>query len=214
MVITRVGIRTMRSRQRLPVKTIPYKTQVGQAFIEAVIAITAMMVLLFAIQLTGKMRADSIDLLGESSYRTFMHTLRESKDRADRIRLRVGASGLDKKFSEQLLHVYENDLIRVRSERENPRMHPTLFQRTLSPLSLSRTSYLFVNAGQSDSANEVQQRIEKSSDAWLRDTLETRKRLNTVVEPLRRIDAPWGRASLTSEWLKVWAGQTPIPQSK
>lgn len=204
----------MTPSQPLPEKSIPYKTQVGQAFIEAVIAITAMMVLLFAIQLTGKMRADSIDLLGESSYRTFAHTLRESKYRADRIRLPAGASGLDKKFAEQLLHVYEDGLIRVRSEHENTRIHSTLFQRALSPLSLSRTSYLFVNAGQSDSANEVQQRIEKSSEAWLRDTQQTRKQLNTVVEPLRRIDAPWGRASLTSEWLKVWAGQTPIPHSK
>jgi|GEM_PF-884274 len=186
----------------------------GQALIEAVVTLTALIGLIFAIQLTGHIRTNSLDLLGESSYLSFMQSLKKFERKDSSAGKVSDQSALQKRFSEQLLYVSEEGLIRTQSVQDNGRYLRMPAYRALSPLSLSRTNYLFVNAGQSDSASEVQDRIEKSNEPWLSASRQTRVLIKSVSEPLRRIDAPWGRPRLTTDWLMPWAGQSPAIRSK
>lgn len=184
-------------------------SQSGQAMIEAVLSLVALIGLLFAIQLTGQIRSDSIDLLGKSSYQSFLQTLKKFQPMSLRKDLSGKNSDLETKFSQQLLYVFEEGLIRTKSDQDHSRYVDLPAYQSMSPLRLSRTSYLFINAGQSESASEVQQRIERSKDAWMSGTKPTRVLLSSVKEPLRRTDAPWRRAPLTTDWLMKWAGQIP-----
>jgi hypothetical protein len=178
--------------------------QNGQALIESVLMMMTLIALLFAIQLTGQLRSQSIDLLGESSFQTFMLTQKKltseswaigtqaiQKDRlgpypvADRM--------LDKVFSKQLLDVHQGGLVGVKSAKG--RLH--------------RSSYLLINAGESDSALEMQRRIEHSKEAWTHATRISQRSLGTLRDPLGRVDAPWARERLSTDWLRRWAEVKP-----
>jgi len=185
--------------------------QKGQALIEAALTLIALTGLIFAIQLTGELRANSLELLGKSSYQTFLKTLKKSERKDSSSSMTTGNSELQMRFAEQLLYVSEDGFIHAQSTQDRAAYLRMPAYRALSPLSLSRTSYLFVNAGQSDSASEVQSRIENSNEPWLNATRPTRVLLKSVSQPLRRTDAPWRRPPLTTDWLKSWAGQSPLP---
>lgn len=187
--------------------------QRGQALIETVFVLIAMLGLLFAIQTTGQIRTESLDLLGESSYGSFIQSLHRFEQRTQNNSFEMKGSTQKIKFANQLLHVHEEGLIQVKSHRMVSRGQGSAALRTLGPMSMSRTSYLFVNAGQSNTAREAQSRIEQSDDAWRSVTERTRTLLKSVIEPIRRIDAPWRRSQLTTDWLKKWSGQSPATTS-
>ena len=187
--------------------------QRGQALIEAVFVLIVILGLLFAIQATGQIRTESLDLLGESSYGSFIQSLHRFDRRPPAKSFEKKDSTQKIKFVNQLLHVHEEGLIQVKSHRIVLRDQGSDALRPLGPMSLSRTSYLFVNAGQSNTALETQSRIEQSDDAWRSVTEQTRTLLKSVIEPIRRVDAPWARSPLTTDWLKEWSGQSPATTS-
>jgi len=173
--------------------------QNGQALLEAVFMMLVLVAILFAIQSTGQLRSQSLDLLGESSYQTFLLTQQKSARTAPPSKLRsmgpypVSNTLLERALAQQLLEVHHGGLVTATSAKGV----------------LHRTSYLLVNAGQSDSAIEAQQRIEHSKDAWVSVAGRSQRHLTPFRETLRRMDSPWGRPVLKTDWLRGWAGQFP-----
>lgn len=171
----------------------PLNRQTGQALIEGIFMTMVLILLLVAIHTTGLLRSHSLDLLGESSYQTFLLSIKKSTQNKRHTLGNAHESSPTPSLTEQLLHVNQDALIQSRIAR--------------GPL--YRKSYLLIQSGQSDSARESHHRIESSNDAWLNVARKSKPLLKPIIEPLKRVDAPWGRATLSTDWLGRWAGQVP-----
>ena len=167
--------------------------QQGQALVESVLIMLLLIGLLIAIQSTGRLRSQSLVMLGESSYQTFLLSRDKPSAQHSYTLHTAPLSKLKNTFSQQLLQVHEEGLVQFKHAQGK----------------LHRSSYLFVNEGRSDTAREVQTRVENSKDAWHGVASQTRALLRPVTKSLKQVDLPWGRASLTTDWLNRWVGQTP-----
>lgn len=188
--------------------------QQGQAALEAIFICMILVTLLFAIQFSGHYRTRSIELLGESSYQTFVNAEHDSKKHADGAKSSK-RGGLLQTFEEQLLNVSGQGVIRVRRETRQVMDSRLAANRLLGAMPLQRTSYLFSQDGHSQLPSEVQTRIGRSTVAWSDVTNPTHKLLRSHIVPLEKIDTPWRRKKLQLEWLNDWAGQAPrLPKSR
>lgn len=173
--------------------------QVGQALFEALFILLILVTLMFAIQYSGQLRAHSLALLGESSYLSFI------KSKKNNVRPELSKSEL----SEQLLEIKEHRLIRVQSHQSDVPYKKSAVNRLFPFSSLHRSSYLQINAGDSSSAQETQNRIARSTSAWSGVTNKTHRVIDPQIPSLSKIDAPWSRGRQTTDWLTGWAGQSP-----
>jgi len=182
--------------------------QRGQAMLEAIFILMMFVLLLFSIQFTGRLRSESLELLGESSFQTFL-TSEQASARHKTGNVQAGTKGLLQTYSKQLLYVDDPGVIEIR-KIPNPlntgRFHSS---RQFSGVPMQRTSYLYVNGGESRSAGEVQSRIADSSAAWRDVAMPTHRLLQPFVPSLGKIDSPWRRGTLQMDWLSRWAGQSP-----
>jgi hypothetical protein len=112
-------------------------------------------------------------------------------------------------LSEQLLEITGDRLIKVQTMQSDTPFKRSAANRLFTYSAIQRTSYLYVNAGESRSAQEVQSRIARSKSAWNDTAQNSRLVLEPHRAPLAKIDAPWGRGMLTTDWLTGWAGQSP-----
>jgi len=187
--------------------------QRGQAMLEAIFILMMFVTLLFSIQFTGRLRSDSLELLGESSYQTFL-TSERPPARHTTGNNQSATKGLLHTYAKQLLYVDDPGVIQV-SKKPNP-LNTGRFAagRLYRAVPIQRTSYLYINGGESRSAGEVQSRIADSSAAWRDVTMPTHQLLQPFVPSLGKIDAPWRRGALQMNWLSRWAGQSPsMPKS-
>ena len=166
---------------------------------EALFILSILMTLMFAIQYSGQLRAHSLALLGESSYLSFIKSMKKN----------VQPERSKAELSEQLLEIKEQRLLRVQSHQSDVPYQRSASNRLFPFSSIHRSSYLQINAGDSASSQETQTRIARSASAWS----EVANKTNSVLYPQRpslsKIDAPWGRGLLTTDWLTGWAGQSP-----
>ncbi len=188
--------------------------QHGQAALEAIFICMILVTLLFAIQFSGHYRSRSLDLLGESSYETFLKAEHASKNHAEDAKPSE-PGGLLHTFGAQLLNVSDQGVIRVQRETRQALDRRLAANRLLGTVTLQRTSYLYSQDGHSGSPSEVQSRIGRSAAAWSDVTNPTHKLLRSHIATLEKIDMPWRRKKLQLEWLNDWAGQVPrLPQSR
>lgn len=167
--------------------------------LEALFILLILMTLMFAIQYSGQLRAHSLALLGESSYLSFI------KSTTKNVRPELSKA----EISEQLLEIKEHRLIKVQSNQSDT-PYKRLATNRLFPYSpIQRSSYLQINAGDSPSAKETQARIARSTSAWSEVANQTHRVIHPQRPSLSKIDAPWGRGLLTTDWLTGWAGQSP-----
>lgn len=189
--------------------------QSGQALLEAIFICMMLIILLLAIQFSGHFRARSLELLGESSYQSFLKSEPHSKrDVKDSMRS-AKQGGLLQAYKEELLNIHGQGVIHVR-RATNPVTDSRLAaNRMFNAVSLQRTSYLYVEDGHGRSGREVQSRIGISKAAWGDVATPTRQMLKPHISPLRKIDTPWRRGPLQTDWLSDWAGQSPrVPSLK
>lgn len=187
--------------------------QRGQALIEAIFIYVMLITLLLAIQFSGHFRTRTLELLVESSYQTFLKSESNaepiSQHHAQDRRKSSKQSGLLQTYTEQLLNVHGEGMVHVRRET-NPATDSRLAaNRIFNAVSLQRTSYLFVQEGQGRSDREVQSRIGRSKAAWRNVTIPTQQVLQSHIYPLKKIDTPWRRGQIQTDWLSGWAGQSP-----
>jgi hypothetical protein len=170
---------------------------------EAVFILLILMTLMFAMQYSGQLRTHSLALLGESSYQSFLQSLKKSSPKLPSLEL-----------SEQLLELKGDSLIKVQTMQSDTPYKRSAANRLFTYSSLQRTSYLQINAGESRSAQEAQARIARSTSAWSDTAHHSYRVLEPHKVPLAKIDAPWGRGRLTTDWLTGWAGQSPRMKPK
>ncbi len=177
--------------------------------LEALFILLILMTLMFAVHYSGQLRAHSLALLGESSYLTFKQSTKREIGQEHIVSDSNQERGLLQEFTQQLLEIREDGLIKIQKKRRVESEQRSAAYRMFSFVPLHRNSFLFVNAGDSQSAHEAQSRIARSKAAW-RDTAHpTHQVLGSHQVPLAKIDAPWRRGVLTLDWLTGWAGQSP-----
>ena len=184
-------------------------TQFGQALIEAVFMLMTLITLLFAIQFSGRMRSYSIDLIGESSFHSFLQTKRKNTSKKYLYDNGMTKKSLNHPFEEQLLEVHGLGMIKTSVNQPRVPYTRSSADRLFDFQPMQRSSYLFINAGESGSAEEVRRRIEQSGAAWRDTTFQTQKIITSRVAQLGRTDAPWGRERIQTDWLSRWSDLVP-----
>lgn len=177
--------------------------------LEALFILLILMTLMFAVHYSGQLRAHSLALLGESSYLTFKQSTQRDI-RQEHIVIDPNQDrGLLQEFTQQLLEIREDGLIKIQQKQSAESAQRSAAYRMFSVVPMHRNSYLYVNAGDSLSAQQAQSRIERSKAAWHETARQTHQVLESHQAPLAKIDAPWGRGRLNLDWLTGWAGQSP-----
>jgi hypothetical protein len=171
---------------------------------EALIILLILMTLMFAIQYSGQLRAHSLALLGESSYLSFIKSTKRN----------FRSEQSNAALSEQLLEIKEHSLIKVQSKQSDVPYKRSAVNRLFPYFLIQRSSYLQINAGDSPSAQETQNRIGRSTSAWGEVTNTTHRVIDLQRSSLSTMDAPWGRGRLSTDWLTSWAGQSPRREAK
>lgn len=193
--------------------------QRGQALLEVIFISMMLITLLFAIQFSGHFRTRTLELLGDSSYQSFLKSEPNAEHNSQRyVRSNIGAlkqKGLLQTYIEQLLNVHDQSMIFVRRATHQATDSRLAANRMFNAVSLHRTSYLYVQDGHGRSDNEVQSRIGRSKAAWQDVASPTQHVLQPHIYPLKKIDTPWRRGQLHTDWLSGWAGQSPrVPSLK
>lgn len=182
----------------------------GQAAIEGIVIMTLMSILMIGVVMTGRMQLQSVDMLLDShrqsfnmhkgqalvinQHATFSDTWRSVNDRkGDSAPIHQGV------FKE--LRLQEPGLIQV-----SARLHNST-QFLVS--NLYRQSFVEAGTGHASSADAVQRRLHTSAFLW-RDARERSVAVITARRPfLAHLDRPWGRESITLDWLRPWTDVVP-----
>ena len=183
--------------------------QRGQALIEAIFICMILITLLLAIQFSGHFRTRTLELLGESSYQTFLKSEPNSERHAHESPKSAKQGNLLQTYTEELLNVYDQGMIHVRRATNQATDSRLAANRIFNAVSLQRTSYLYVQDGHGRSGREVQSRIGRSKAAWREVAIPTHQMLKPHIYPLQKIDASWQRGHIQTDWLGSWAGLSP-----
>jgi hypothetical protein len=193
--------------------------QRGQALLEASFICMMLVTLLFAIQFSGHFRTRTLELLGDSSYQTFLKSEPDDAPKSQLYAQEKRDSSKNKGFLQtyvqELLNVRDQGMVHVRRATSQDTDSRLSANRMFNAVSLQRTSYLYIQDGHGRSDSEAQSRIARSKAAWRDVTRPTQNVLQSHISPLKKIDAPWRRGHLHTDWLSGWAGQSPrVPSLK
>lgn len=184
-------------------------TQRGQALLETIFICMILTTLLLAIQFSGHFRTRTLELLGESSYQTFLKAEPISERYTQENVRSVKQGGLLESYTEELLNVYDQGMITIQRATNQATDRRLPANRIFNALSLQRTSYLYVQDGHGRSDREVQSRIGRSKAAWRDVAIPTQQLLKPHLYPLQKIDSPWRRGKIQTDWLSDWASLSP-----
>jgi hypothetical protein len=193
--------------------------QRGQALLEASFICMTLVILLLAVQFSGHFRTRTLELLGDSSYQTFLKSEPSVEPKSQLVaQEKRGSSkqkGLLQTYIEELLNVQDQGMIHARRATNPATDSRMTANHMFNAISLQRTSYLYVHDGHGRSDREVQSRISRSKAAWRDVTSPTQQMLQSHIYPLKKIDIPWRRGQLHTDWLSGWPGQSPrVPTLK
>jgi hypothetical protein len=76
---------------------------------------------------------------------------------------------------------------------------------------LVRHSFLLSGSGQANSTQAAQRQIAGSAALWQESFSRSKQLVSASAIGLQNIDRPWGRPTLTSDWLLPWADETMSP---
>lgn len=185
------------------------RNQIGQALLDFLIFLMLFMTLIFAIQFSGKNRMRSIELLTDSSYQTFLKTLGRADSKDLHLKKTENPNDVLQKFSDQLLETPDQGLIGVRRTYASMTREQAPARKLFGDVALHRSSYLYVNAGNSETVHEPQSRIARSNLAWRNTSSRSQSLIHQHSAPIAAVDSPWQRARVSTDWLSSWAGQSP-----
>lgn len=185
------------------------QNQIGQALLDFLIFLILFMTLIYAIQFSGINRMRSIELLAESSYQTFLKTLRRADSKGLHLKKFENPNDMLQKFSDQLLETPDQGFIGVRGNYSSMARERTPTKKLFGDVVLHRSSYLYINAGNSETLREPQSRISRSSLAWRNTSSRSQSLIHQYSAPIAAVDSPWQRARVSTDWLSSWAGQSP-----
>ena len=201
--------------------SIAHVHQHGQAGFEALLIIGFGFMLVLGIHHLGQLRLETLDLLGESHFLSFVPTreldgLNDSagtrlSDRYASVRLSDSPYSAQQREIENQLGFDSTILLRASAESRGALRSrlPALgsFGQTL----LIRHSFLLSGSGQANSAQAAQGQIAGSAALWQESFTRSKQLVSASAIGLQNIDRPWGRPVLTSDWLLPWADETLAP---
>lgn len=213
------------------------KQQRGQAAVEALLIIIFGFMLVLAIHHLGQLRSETLDLLGESHFLSFVPEQKVDITNhlgvlsAESQRLGVqhssAAASTRARFSEDYASVRMNDTLYSAQQREienqlgfdsstllraTARSGRTLRSRLpamglIGQTPLLRHSFLLSGFGQADSTQAAQQKIASSAALWQKSFTHSKQLVSASATVLQNMDRPWGRPALTDDWLLPWANE-------
>lgn len=211
--------------------------QRGQAAVEALLVIIFGFMLVLAIHHLGQLRSETLDLLGESHFLSFVsekkldlnndsvvlltkaqrfgvqHSSAAASTRTRFAKAYAGVRINDSPYSAQQREI-ENQLGFDSSTllRATSRSDRTLRSRLpamglIGQTPLVRHSFLLSGFGQADSTHAAQQQIAGSDALWQKSFTHSKQLVSASATVLQNIDRPWGRPALTADWLLPWANE-------
>ena len=191
----------------------------GQAAIEALMIIIFGFMLVMGVHHLGQMRSESLHLLGESYFLSFLpqkivNVLGSSSitERHATVRLAGLTYSAQQREIEQQLGVDSTTLLRA-SASSVSRVRSNVF--TLDEdrqIALARHSFLLSGVGQAESSQAAQAQIAGSAMLWQESFVPSQQLVNSSALSFEAIDRAWGRPKLTSEWLLPWANEVLAPE--
>jgi len=195
--------------------------QRGQAAFEALLIIGFSFTLALGIHHLGQLRLETLELLGESHFLSFVPTkgldgLNDSvgtrlSDRYADVRQSDSPYSAQQREIENQLGFDSTLLLRASANSGGalrsrlPALGP--IRQTL----LVRHSFLLSGFGQANSTQAAQRQMAGSAALWQESFTRSKQLVNTSAVGLQSIDRPWGRPTLTSDWLLPWADETLSP---
>lgn len=196
--------------------------QRGQAAFEALLIIGFSFTLALGIHHLGQLRVETLELLGESHFLSFVPT-RELDGLNSSVGTRLSGRYADVRLSDSPYSAQQREienqlgfdsttLLRASaaSGRALSSRLPAL--GSTGQTLLVRHSFLLSGSGQADSTQGAQRKIEGSAALWQESFTRSRQLVNASAIGLQNIDRPWGRPVLTADWLLPWADETLAPR--
>jgi hypothetical protein len=211
--------------------------QCGQAAVEALLIIIFGFMLVLAIHHLGQLRSETLDLLGESHFLSFLpekklhitYDLGVLSAEAQRFGVQhsSAAASTHARFAKGYAAVRMNDSPYSAQQREIENQlgfdSSTLLRATarsgqsqrsrlptmglFEQTPLVRHSYLLSGFGQADSTQAAQQHIAGSAALWQKNFARSKQLVSASATILQNIDRPWGRPVVTDDWLLPWANE-------
>lgn len=214
-----------------------HKQQRGQAAVEALLIIIFGFMLVLTIHHLGQLRAETLDLLGESHFLSFVPEQKldatndlgvlsaeaqrfavqhSSAAASTRMRFTEGYAGVRMNGSpysaqqreiENQLGFDSNTLLRATARSDRTLRSRLPAMGLIGQTSLERHSFLLSGFGQADSTHAAQQKIADSGVLWQKSFTRSRQLVSASATVLQNMDRPWGRPALTDDWLLPWANE-------
>lgn len=196
--------------------------QRGQAAFEALLIIGFSFTLALGIHHLGQLRVETLELLGESHFLSFVPTrgldglnssvgTRLSGRYAD-VRLSDSPYSAQQREIENQLGFDSTTLLRASAASGRALRSRLPALGSTGQTLLVRHSFLLSGSGQADSTQGAQRQIEDSAALWQESFTPSRQLVNASAIGLQNIDRPWGRPVLTADWLLPWADETLAPR--
>lgn len=192
--------------------------QHGQAAFEALLLIGFSFTLALGIHHLGQMRSETLELLGESHFSSFVPTKQIDElndlvgtrlsDRYVDVRLSDSPYSAQQREIENQLGFDSTTLLRASAASGRALRSRLPALGSTGQTLLVRHSFLLSGSGQADSTQGAQRQIEGSAALWQESFTPSRQLVNASAIGLQNIDRPWGRPVLTSDWLLPWADET------
>jgi hypothetical protein len=201
--------------------SLAYTQQRGQAAFEALLIIGFSFTLALGIHHLGQLRLETLALLGESHFLSFGPTngLDEINisvgprlsDRYAGVRLSDSPYSAQQREIENQLGFDSTTLLRA-SAASDLALHSRLpIPDPIKQALLVRHSFLLSGSGQANSTQAAQRQIAGSAALWQESFSRSKQLVSASAIGLQNIDRPWGRPTLTSDWLLPWADETMSP---
>ena len=196
--------------------------QRGQAAYEALLIIGFSFTLALGIHHLGQLRLETLELLGESHFLSFVPTkgldgLKDSvgtrlSDRYADVRQSDSPYSAQQRKIENQLGFDSTTLLRASAASGEALRSRLPILAPIRQTLLVRHSFLLSGSGQANSTQAVQRQIASSAALWQESFSRSKQLVSASEIGLQNIDRPWGRPILTADWLLPWADETLAPE--
>lgn len=201
--------------------SIAHNHQRGQAAFEALLIIGFSFTLAMGIHHLGQLRLETLALLGESHFLSFVPTnglngMNDSvgtrlSDRYAGVRLSDSPYSAQQRKIENQLGFDSTTLLRASAASDLALRSRLPILDPIKQTLLVRHSFLLSGSGQANSTQEAQRQIAGSVALWQESFTRSKQLVSASAIGLQNIDLPWDRPVLTADWLLPWADETLSP---
>lgn len=194
----------MTARNEVPL--IPHSSS-GQATLEAMVLISLGILFLFSIHSIGTLRSQTLDLLGKSTYLSYLSRNEISNDSSRVVSLKNAVYAPAVQTISQELGV---NLVQLSRASAYKTVGTTKLYQAIQPIlndKFERHSFLLSGSGHSASNEATQNSISNAETLWRKSFSQSKKTVTQNALPSQRVDYVWRRSEVSTEWLLPWANE-------